>query len=273
MLVKSVLLSKFEAMQKRETIMIRLIFCAVLLLGACGKWTLSGADQNSKGESPYRSSARIVVSSVEGIPGDPGEWICDLSRPDSVHMSDFSRRQFAAKWKWRHETWLLAGYSDSTLRFYRKSSDNSCTLVKSFNIPFIAASAFLQDVNGDDMPELWVMGYIDDHENRPGTLFFHTGYSVRQLSLVLENPEKLKTGSRIVSRQFGKRCEVSSQNVYNITERGEARLTETLYFHPDCKSDSARAILTYANDNGQITELPIVGTRMMVFNIFKNFYE
>jgi hypothetical protein len=37
--------------------------------------------------------------------------------------------------------------------------------------------------------------------------------------------------------------------------------------------DSAQAILTYPGDMEKSMALPIVGTRRMVFDIFKSFYE
>jgi hypothetical protein len=227
--------------------------------------------------SVYRPGSLVTSQPIQPpapiLPGAPDLWICAQPGLDSLFKSDSMQQTFVLRWTWEQKTFALARFMDSRMVIFHVQSEKTCTPLDTlYDIP-MATSVHGEDINQDQQPELWCMGMADKHGNVPTNIFFLKNNSLIRLELALHSPEVMHEGRGLVSRYFDHRCAISHQEVYFISPEGRAKLKESLTFRPNCAVDSAQAILSYPGDMEKSMALPIVGTRRMVFDIFKSFYE
>lgn len=225
--------------------------------------------------SVYRSgtSSPPPATPAPIIPGAPDVWICEQPGLDSLFLADSIHQTFALRYTWENETFAMAGFADSSLVIFRLKEERKCDLVSKLSgIPCIV-SIHAEDINQDQKQELWLYGRADEYGNTPTHIFFLQQGAITALPGPLFSPEVLHDGRGLVCRFFDHRCSPSRQDLYTISPDGKMKLTESLTFQPDCAADSAQAILSYPGEMGKSLALPIVGTRRMVFDIFKSFYE
>ncbi len=219
------------------------------------------------------SATPIVSAPKPTLPGAPDTWICAQPGVDSLFLSDTTQKTFVFRWTWENENYAMARWSDGRMVLFSMQKERSCIPIDTLqDVPF-ALSVHAEDINNDLQPELWFIGPADAHGNAPTSIFFLRKGGLTRLPIPLFSPEVLHEGRGLVSRFFDHRCAVSHQEVYLISTHGKAKMKESLTFRPNCAVDSAQAILSYPGDMEKSMALPIVGTRRMVFDIFKSFYE